>query len=181
MNTQNFKKNFSRWCIGVGLILSFIVVAVIVYLVYLTVDLLNGAISVSSNQYASNEIDEMFMSPVAIFLIIFYAAVKVLSFLVGTAWLGSIVTFICMKKLKRNWTIPAIITLVLVIAQLLTILIGCIEYLGLAIGITLVFINLWFIGWLVAICIYIRETSVKKCSLLATIQQSDDSTGRGTQ
>ncbi len=170
MTTQNFKKNFSRWCIGVGLILSFIVAAVILYL---TVVLLNGGISVPSNPYASDEI-EIFMPPWAFLWIIVYGAVKVLSFLVGTAWLGSIVTFICMKKLKRNWTIPAIITLVLVIVQLLTILIALNEHLGPAINITLVSVNLWLIGWLVAICIYIREISVKKCSLLATIRNFYD-------
>ncbi len=167
MNTQNFKKNFSRWCIGVGLILSFIVTATILYL---TVVILNGATSVPSSQYLSDEIDEMFMSPGAIIGILIYIIVIELSVLVGTAWLGSIVTFICMKRLKRNWTIPAIITLVLVIVQLLTILIGWNEYLGPAINITLVSINLWLIGWLVSVCIYIRETSVKKCSLPATIQ-----------
>ncbi len=153
MNIHNFKKNFSRWCIGVSLTFSLI-------LSFVAIAMIQGLVS-AANLITVHEgfvSDEIFFPPDAIIGMIIHMILIVSGILLGSAWLGSIVTFICMKRLKRNWTIPAIITLVLVIVQLLFLIIYYGAYLGAAINITLVSLILWFLGWLVAVCIFLWKT-----------------------
>ncbi len=98
-------------------------------------------------------------------LILPYLIVRMIP-LFATVIVGSITTLVCIKKLKRMWTIPAIVTLVLLIAQFIAWMVKW----NSGPDLSILALILWFSGWLVAVCIYLRKTTCKTDNSLTTTQ-----------